>query len=143
MADYSTIDKFILNLGNKVFSLGSDQFKIALTNTAPTKATDNQYSDLTSPLPTTNLSGATPFNITTTSHTQTSGTSKLILDDLTLTATGAVGPFRYIVIYSDTATNDELIGYYDYGSSISLADTDTFTVNFDGSAGFITIASPA
>lgn len=143
MADFSKIDKFVLNLGNKVFNLGSDQLKVALTNTAPTPATDNQYSNLISPLPTTNLSGATPFNITTTSHTQTSGTSKLILVPLTLTATGSVGPFRYIVIYSDTATNKELIGFYDYSSSISLANTDTFKINFDESAGFITITSPA
>ena len=140
MASYVKIDKFVLNLGNKTISLGSDQLKIALTNTQPTAASDNQYSDLTSPLPTTNLSGGTPFNLTTTSFLQTSGTAKLIIADLTLTATGAVGPFRYVVIYSDTATNDELIGYYDYGSSISLANTDTFINNFDGSAGFITLA---
>jgi hypothetical protein len=137
---FTKIDKFVLNLGNKVFNLSTDQLKIALTNTAPTPATDNQYSDLVSPLPTTNLEGATPFNLTTTSYTQTSGTAKLIIADLTLTATGAVGPFRYIVLYSDTATNDELIGYYDYGQSITLANTDTFVLNFDDSAGVLTVA---
>lgn len=140
MASFTKIDKFVLNLGNKVFNLGSDSLKIALTNTSPTASTANQYSDLTSPLATTNLSGGSPFNITTTSFTQTSGTAKLILVDLVLTATGAVGPFRYIVLYDDTATNKELVGYYDYGSSISLANTDTFTIDFDASAGVITIA---
>jgi len=140
MASYVKIQKFVLNLGNKVFNLGTDQLKIALTNTIPTVATANQYSDLVSPIAATNLSGATPFNLTTTSFTQTSGTAKLILESLTLTATGAVGPFRYVVIYSDTATNKELLGFYDYGTSITLADTDTFVCNFDGSAGFITLA---
>ena len=134
------VDKFVLNLGSKVFNLASDQLKVALTNTAPTASTVNQYSDLTSPLATTNLSGATPFNITTTSFTQTSGTAKLILADLTLTATGAVGPFRYIVLYSDTATNDEIIGFYDYGSSVTLASGDTFTIDFDASNGVLTVA---
>ena len=134
------VDKFVLNIGSKVFNLTSDQIKVALTNTLPTAATCNQYSDLTSPLATTNLNGATPFNVTTTSYTQTTGTAKLILADLTLTATGAVGPFRYIVLYSDTATNDEVIGFYDYASSVTLAAGDTFTIDFDGSAGVLTIA---
>ena len=88
----------------------------------------------------TNLSGATPFNITTTSFTQASGTAKLILADLTLTATGAVGPFRYVVLYSDTATNKELIGFYDYGSAVTLAAADTFKIDFDASNGVLTIA---
>lgn len=137
---FTKVNKFVLNLGSKVFNLSSDQLKIALTNTAPTASTANQYSDITSPIASTNLSGATPFNITTTSFTQTSGTAKLILADLTLTATGDVGPFRYVVLYSDTATNKELIGYYDYGSSISLASGDTFTIDFDGTNGVLTLA---
>ena len=103
---FTKIDKFVLNIGNKVFNLGSDQLKVALTNTLPTASTVNQYSDLTAPLATTNLSGATPFNLTTTSYTQTSGTSKLIIVDLVLTATGVVGPFRYIVLYDDTANQN-------------------------------------
>jgi len=140
MATFTKIQKFVLNLGNKVFNLGTDQIKVALTNTLPTVGTDNQYSHLVSPLATTNLSGATPFNVTTTSFTQTSGTAKLILADLVLTATGTVGPFRYVVLYSDTATNKELIGFYDYGSSISIQNGETFTIDFDGSAGVLTIA---
>lgn len=134
------VDKFALNVGSKVFNLATDQLKVALTNTQPTVATDNQYSDLVSPLATTNLSGATPFNITTTSFTQTGGTAKLILADLTLTATGAVGPFQYVVLYSDTATNKEIIGYYDYGSAVTLAAADTFKIDFDASNGVLTIA---
>ena len=134
------IDKFVLNLGKKVFDLSSDQIKVALSNTAPTVATANQYSDITSPIAGTNLSGATPFNVTTTSFLQTSGTAKLILADLTLTATGAVGPFRYVILYDDTATNDEIIGYYDYASSVTLADGDTFIIDFDASAGVLTLA---
>lgn len=134
------IDKFALNVGSKVFNLASDQIKVALTNTAPTVATDGVYTDIVSPIVATNLSGATPFNITTTSFLQTTGTAKLILADLTLTATGAVGPFQYVVLYSDTATNKELIGFYNYGSAVTLAAADTFKVDFDGSAGVLTIA---
>lgn len=137
---FTKTNKFVLNVGSKVFNLASDQLKIALTNTLPTVSTVNQYSDLTSPLATTNLSGGSPYNLTTTSYTQTSGTAKLIIAQLTLTATGAVGPFRYVVIYDDTATNKEIIGFYDYGSSVTLASGDTFVIAFDLTNGVLTIA---
>jgi hypothetical protein len=139
MATFIKFQPFIEALAEKLHNLGSDQLKVALTNTAPT-ATNSVYTDLTSPLATTNLSGATPFNLTTSSSAQTSGTYKLVIADLVLTATGAVGPFRYAVIYNDTATNDNLIAYFDYGSSISLATGETFTLDFDGSTGLLTLA---
>lgn len=138
MATYQKFNPFVEKLAEKAHNLGSDQLKIALTNTAP-EATNGVYADLTSPLPTTNLSGATPFNVTTTSSAQTSGTYKLVLADLVLTATGNVGPFRYVVLYNDTATNDELIGFFDYGSSITLLTGETFTIDFDGTEGVLTL----
>ena len=140
MATLTKFEKFSENLGKGVFNLSTDQLKIALTNTAPNAATDSVYADITSPIAGTNLDGATPFNVTTTSFAQTGGTAKLVLADLTLTATGSVGPFRYVVLYSDTASNKELIGYYDYGSAVTLATNDTFKVDWDGTNGAITIA---
>lgn len=139
MATYQKFNPFVEKLVEKAHNLGSDQLKIALTNTAPVAA-NGVYADLTAPLATTNLSGATPFNVTTTSSAQTSGTYKLVLADLVLTATGSVGPFRYVVLYNDTATNDELIGFFDYGSSITLLAGETFTVNFDGTEGVLQLA---
>lgn len=135
MASFVKIDKFIEALAEKVHNLGSDQLVIALTNTAHT-STWGQLSDLTQ-VSYTNLSSR---NITTSTSAQTTGTYKLVLTDLVLTASGAVGPFRYVYIYNDTATNDELIAYYDYGSAVTMASGDTFTVNFDGSAGVLTVA---
>lgn len=135
MATFNKINSFVEFLAEKRINLGSDQLVVALTNTAHTSTWD-ELADLTQ-ISYTNLSSR---NITTSTSSQTSGTYKLVLTDLVLTASGAVGPFRYIYIYSDTSTNDDLIGYYDYGSSISLASGDTFTIDFDGTNGVLTIA---
>tara|TARA_R100000365_G_C2737970_1_gene66990 strand:+ start:1158 stop:1565 length:408 start_codon:yes stop_codon:yes gene_type:complete len=135
MASYNKFNAFPLALAEKKHNLSSDQIKIALTNTAP-DAADAVLADITE-ISYTNLSSR---NVTTTSSSQTGGTYKLVLADLTLTATGAVGPFRYVVLYNDTAPDDDLIGYYDYGSAVTLADGDSFVPDFDGSAGALTIA---
>lgn len=140
MAVFNKTNQFVEDLAKGVHALGTHQLKVALTNTAPTSA-NATYAALTSPLATTNLAGATPFNVTTTSATQTSGTLNIVLADLTLTASGgSVGPFRYVGIYNDTPTSpaDPMIGWYDYGSSISLADTETFLIDF--AANSITLA---
>lgn len=108
-------------------NLGSDQFVVALTNTAPV-ATNSNIAGITQ-ISYTNLSSR---NLTTSASSQTSGTYSLTLADLTLTASGAVGPFRYIVIYDDTLAGDPLVAWTDYGSSISLANGDTFTIDFTG-----------
>jgi len=135
MAIYNKFQPFVEAIAEKVHNLGSDQIVVALTNSAPAVA-NSVLTDITE-ISYTNLSTR---NVTTTSSSQTSGTYKLILTDLVLTASGAVGPFRYVVLYNDTATNDELIGYFDYGSSISLANQETFTLDFDGTNGVLTIA---
>lgn len=135
MASFNKVNSFVEAIAEKVHNLGSDQLVVALTNIAHT-STWTQLSDLTE-VSYANLSSR---NITTSTSAQTAGTYKLVLTDLTLTATGAVGPFRYIYIYNDTATNDELIGYYDYGSAVSMVNGDTFTCDFDASNGVLTIA---
>lgn len=133
---FSKVDKFVEALAEKSHNLGSDTLTIALTNTAHT-ATWGQLSELTQ-IAYTNLSSRV---ITTDTSAQTSGTYKLTLTDLVLTASGgAVAGFRYVYIYNDTATNDELVGYYDYGSELTLQDGDTFTIDFSAGDGVLTIS---
>jgi hypothetical protein len=136
MATFTKFQPFVEALAEKVHNLGSDQLVVALTNTAP-NATDATLSQITE-ISYTNCSSR---NITTTSSAQTSGTYKLVLADLVLTASGgSVGPFRYVVIYNDTSASDNLIAFYDYGSSITAASGETFTVDFNASTGFLTNA---
>jgi len=134
MATFQKINSFVENLAEKQIDLSGNGLTVALTNTAHT-ATWGELADLTQ-VSYTNLSSRV---ITVSSSAQTSGTYKLVLTDLVLTATGAVGPFRYVYVYDDNSTGDKLIAYYDYGSSISLATSDTFTIDFDGTNGFLTI----
>lgn len=134
MAAYNKFNSFVENVAEKVYNLGSDSLKVALTNSAPV-ATNSVLANITE-ISYTNLSSRV---LTTTSSAQTSGTYKLVIADLILTASGAVGPFRYIVIYDDTATNDELIAWFDYASAVSMQAGDTFTLDFDGTNGLMQI----
>lgn len=129
MPAFNKFNSFSEALAEKVHNLGSDQLTVALTNSAPV-ATNTVLANITE-ITYTNCSTR---NITTVSSTQTSGTYTLVLQDLVLTASGgSVGPFRYVVVYNNTATNKELIGWVDYGSSITLADTETLTIDFAAS----------
>lgn len=135
MATFTKFNAFVENVAEKVHNLGSDQIVVALTNSAPAAA-NAVLADITE-ISYTNLSSR---NVTTTSSAQSSGTYKLVLADLTLTASGAVATFRYVVLYNDTSTSDSLIGYYDNGSSITMANGDTFLIDFDATNGVLTLA---
>jgi hypothetical protein len=112
-------------------NLGTDTFVVALTNTLPTAA-NSVLADITQ-ISYTNLSART---LTTASSTQSGGTYSLTFNDLTLTASGAVATFRYVVIYDDTVTSpaDPLVGWYDYGSAITMASAETLLIDFTGAA---------
>jgi hypothetical protein len=122
-------------MAEKTHNLGSDVLTVALCATANAPvATNTQLSNLTQ-IAYTNLSARA---LTTSTSAQTSGTYKLVIADLTLTASGgSVAAFQYIVIYNDTATNDELICWFDYGSALTLANGESLTLDFDGSNGLL------
>lgn len=138
MATFNKFQSFVEAVAEKVHNLGADTLKVALTNTAPV-ATNTVLANITQ------VANGNGYTIggtaaTISSSAQTSGTYKLVLADVVFTATGSLGPFRYAVLYNDTATNDELIGWWDYGSSITLASGETFTVDFDPTTGVLTLA---
>ncbi len=135
MATYNKFQVFVENLAEGVHNLGSDQLVIALTATASAPiATNSVLADLTQ-ISYTNLSSR---NITTNTSSQTGGTYTLSLQDLTLTASGgAVAAFQYVVVYNDTPTSpaDPLIAWFDYGSSLTLNDGESLTIDFGSDGG--------
>lgn len=135
MATFNKFNSFTLAMGSKVHNLAADQLQIALCATANAPVAGNsQLSNLTE-IAYTNLSSRV---VTTTSFTQASGVAKLICADLTLTASGVVAGFQYIVLYNNTATNKELIGWWDFGSSNVMGNTDTFLIDLDQTNGVFT-----
>lgn len=137
MATFNKFNSFTEAVSEKVHNLGSDTLKVVLTNSAPS-ASNTVLANITQIA---NGNGYTTGGTTATTSTsaQTAGVYKLVIGDVVFTATGAMGPFRYAVLYNDTATNDELIGWWDHGTAITLANTDTYTVDFDGTTGVLTI----
>ncbi len=140
MATFNKINSFVEDVAEKVHNLGSDQLVVALCAAANAPvATNTILANLTQ----ISYANCSTRNLTTSTSAQTSGTYKLVLADLVLTASGGtVGPFRYVVIYNDTPTSpaDPLIGWYDYGSDITLANGETLTIDFDGTNGVLQLA---
>lgn len=126
---------------HKVHNHNADTFKIALTNTAPV-ATNTVFANITE-IAAGNGYTAGGNTMTITSCAQTSGTLNWILADTTFTASvGSIGPFRYAVLYNSTPTSPlaPLIAYWDYGSSITLAAGESFTVDLNNVTGTFTLA---
>lgn len=135
MASFNKFNSFVEALAEKVHNLGSDTLTLALTAAAnPPVSTNTQLSNLTQ-VSYTNLSSRVLSGVTSA---QTLGTYALKANNLVLTASGTVATFRYIVLYNDTATNDELIGWYDFGGNVSLLNGETFTITWDA-AGIINL----
>lgn len=134
MASYNKFNQFVEDVYHKQHDLSSDQLEVVLTNVAPV-ATNSVLTDLTE----VDYTYCSSRNLTTSSSGQTSGTYKIVIDDLTLTASGgAVGPFRYVVI--NNSVNDKLIGWYDKGESITLSDGESIDLDFDGTNGLFDAA---
>jgi hypothetical protein len=140
MAAFQKFNQFVEDLAEKVHNLGADAIKVLLTNTAPV-AGNSVKADLTE-IAAGNGYSAGGTQATVASSAQASGTYKLVLSDVTFTAAGgSIGPFRYAVLYNDTPSTpaDPLIGWYDYGASITLTDGNSFLVDFDGTNGVLTL----
>ena len=134
MATFNKFEQFVEDLASGVHNMAAagHTLKVYLSNATPSASLDAVKADLAE---ITNQNGYTaPVDIQNDAS-QTSGTLSVTAVDVTVTATGAVGPFQYAVIYNEDPTSpaDPLIGWYDYGSPITLANGETFTVDFGAS----------
>jgi hypothetical protein len=145
MAVFNKLNGFVEHLSEGVHNLGSDQLVLALSNVAPSAETTPPTTTTTNcvlaNVTQISYTGLTSRNVTTSSSAQTSGTYRLVLDDLTLSSTGTVGPFQYIYLYNDTPTSpaDPLIGYFDYGAPLTLNSGESLTIDFDQASGALTL----
>jgi hypothetical protein len=129
MATYNKFDKFVDDLLEKKHDFSADVFKVMLTNVAPV-ASNSVKADLTE------ISAGFGYTAggtaTTITNSLAAGVAKVAGTNVVFTASGgSIGPFRYAVLYNDTATGDPLIAWWDYGSSITLSSTETLTITFD------------
>lgn len=141
-SSWNKFNCFVEDMAEKVHNLGSDALTVAFcaaanapvaTNTILANLTQVAYTNVVT---TPNASRV----IGVTSSAQTSGTYKLVLPDMTVTATGgAIAAFRYVVIYNDTSTSDSLIAWLDYGSDVTIAQNESLLIDFDGSNGVFTL----
>lgn len=131
---------FTNQLARAKHDFSSATFKMALCNTAPTTA-NAILGDLTQ------ISGGNGYTtggntLSGVTLSTTSGVAKVVITDLVVTASGgSIGPFRYGDVFNDTQTSPAkpLVGWYDYGASITLADGESLTFDFDGTNGVMTI----
>lgn len=133
MATYNKFQDFSEQLVRGVHDWDAHVFKIALTNTAPV-ATQTTWNLTDHPAPVAANGYTAGGTATTIAISETTGTTTVTGTQVVFTATaGGIGPFRYAILYNDTATSpaDAAIAYWDYASSVTLADTETFTVKFN------------
>lgn len=133
MATYNKFQDFSEQLIRGVHDWDAHTFKIALTNTAPVNTQVSLDTVTNHPAPAAANGYTAGGTATTISISETTGTTTVSGTQVVFTATaGGIGPFRYAILYNDTATSpvDALIAWWDYASSITLADTETFTVKF-------------
>jgi hypothetical protein len=129
MATFNRFEVFSENLAKKAHDLHADTIKVYLSNTAPNAATHTVKADIAEITAGNGYTagGADSQNTVTRSGAVSSVTGV----DIVWTASGGtIGAFRYAIAYNDTHASDALIGWWDYGSSITLQDGESFTVDF-------------
>jgi hypothetical protein len=136
MAAFNKFDSHVQALAEGVhqYQAAGHTFKAYLSNATPSASADSLKADLAE---ISTFNGYTSGGHDIQNDTSRSGgTLSVTAVDIVLTATsGGIGPFRYVVIYNDTPTSpaDPLVGWYDYGSAITIADGETFTIDFGSS----------
>lgn len=135
MATFNKFQDFSEQLARGTQNFASDTYKVMLSNVAPV-ATNTAFANITE------IAAGNGYTAggtaTTISISETTGTTTVSGTQVVFTASGGtMATFRYVVLYNDTTTtpvNKPLVGWWDYGTTVSLADTETFTVKFSNAS---------
>lgn len=145
MATFNKVNQFVEDLANGVHNFSSHTLKIGLTNTSPNAADTDVNTSLTPDriISTSNADEITAGSgyteggeaLTLTTSSQSGGTYTLAANKVVWTASGGtIGAFRYVYLYNSSggaAGTRPLISWWNYGSSITLNEGETFTVKFN------------
>lgn len=145
MSSFNKFNQFVLDVASGVHQLQtgtSHVLKVVLSNTLPV-ATNTVLANITQ-ISASNGYTTGGVSVGTITGAQTSGTFKLIGGtDPSWTASGGSMPaFQYAVLYNDTPTSpaDPLIGWWDYGTALTITSGNAFAVDLDQTGGILTIA---
>lgn len=142
MAAYNKFRSAVEYMAEGVFNFGSDTLKFMMTAAANAPVNTNTVKANLTEISAGNGYSAGGATTAQQSSAQTAGVYKLVVTDTVFTASGgAMSAFRYVVAYDDTPSSpaDPLISWWDYGSEITLASGETFTVDADDSNGLFTV----
>lgn len=131
MAAFNKYNDFVEQLGLAKHDLSAHAIHIALTNTTPV-ATHTILANIVE------ISAGNGYtqggkDTANTWSENPAATGEMVCTDQVWTASGgSIGPFQYVVLFNETQTSpvDPLIGWWDHLSPVTLADTETFTVDF-------------
>lgn len=129
MATFQLVDEFVNFIGKKRDDLSADTFKAVLTNTAPTKAGTQILTDITQIAATGGYAAVTLAGVTWAETGAGTGIWQFTSSAFAWTASGAdFATARYIAIYDDTSTNDDVVGFVDYGTTFVVTNGNSLTV---------------
>jgi hypothetical protein len=137
MAALNKFNCFARDLSMGVHNLSTHVFKIRVSTATPT-ATMDKISCITTIA--TGDGWTTDVALTIADATASVATYALFFSDVTIEAATAVPDFRYVVIYNSNDATGHLVGWYDYGTVVSLGAGEKFVVDFDSTNGCIRVA---
>jgi hypothetical protein len=146
MSSLNKFNVFVKALAEQNHDLGSDVLKVYLTNSPPSATVHHTYNGTAGSTAPAEISAGSGYvaggqTLSQISSSQLAGVYRLILEDPpVLTASGGnIGPFRYFVLWNSTAASNNLIGFWDYGTSVTLADGQGFLVDLNQTNGVLTL----
>jgi len=146
MSSFNKFNVFVQALAEKRHDLSNDVLKVYLSVSPPNPANHTTYNGTAGITAPAEISAGFGYvaggnTVSVISSSQTNGVYRLILQDPAIwTASGGtMNTFRFFVLYNSTATSNNLIGWWDYGSIITLNNGQGFLVDLNQTNGVLTL----